>query len=119
MGVAKLNALVRSPHTARRKDEMCGSFTPKRASRNCSTEVWSKACELTQPPRLHGEITYIGTRGPGPNTRPSGVGCLRLPSGAGCVKYSAFRSASVSVVLPAGVLSGLSEGADGEGTWSK
>ncbi|MDT4846425.1 hypothetical protein FQZ97_804450 [compost metagenome] len=65
-GVAKLKALVRSPHTARRNGEMLGSFTPKRASMNRITEVWSKACEFTQPPRLQGEITYIGTRTPGP-----------------------------------------------------
>jgi hypothetical protein len=31
--------------------------------------VWSKACELTQPPLLQGEITYIGTRGPKPQGR--------------------------------------------------
>ncbi|MCY1551690.1 hypothetical protein D9M68_880360 [compost metagenome] len=65
-GLAKLKALVRSPHTVRRKAPMLGSFTPKRASMKRITDVWSKACELTQPPRLHGEITYIGTRGPGP-----------------------------------------------------
>ncbi|MNV33601.1 hypothetical protein D3C71_1249730 [compost metagenome] len=118
-GVAKLKALVRSPHTARRNGEMLGSFTPKRVSRKRSTEVWSKACELTQPPRLQGEITYSGTRGPGPNTRLSGFGCEVLPSGAGCVKYSGFRASAASVVLPAGVLSGLSEGAEGEGMWSK
>ncbi|MNK94636.1 hypothetical protein D3C87_1148440 [compost metagenome] len=57
---------MRSPHTARRNGEMFGSFTPKRASMKRITEVWSKACELTQPPRLQGEITYIGTRTPGP-----------------------------------------------------
>ena len=38
-------------------------------SRKRSTEVWSKASELTQPPRLHGETTIIGTRKP----RPIGV----------------------------------------------
>ena len=65
-GSAKLNALVRSPATARRQAEMLGSITPKRASMKRMHEVWSNTCELTQPPRLHGEITYIGTRGPMP-----------------------------------------------------
>ncbi|MNL13401.1 hypothetical protein D3C87_1343080 [compost metagenome] len=41
LGVAKLKALVRSPHTARRNGEMWGSLTPKRASMKRSTEVWS------------------------------------------------------------------------------
>ncbi|MNV49144.1 hypothetical protein D3C71_1410880 [compost metagenome] len=66
LGVAKLKAEVRSPSTARRHGLMLSSGTPKRASRKRSTEVWSKAWELTQPPRLHGDTTYIGTRGPGP-----------------------------------------------------
>jgi hypothetical protein len=79
LGVAKLKALVRSPLTARRNGEMFSSFTPKRASRKRSTEVWSNTCELTQPPRLQGEMTYIGTRGPGPYTRPS-VGTVLLPT---------------------------------------
>ncbi len=84
LGVAKLKALVRSPHTARRNGLMLSSFTPKRASTKRSTEVWSNTCELTQPPRLHGEITYIGTRMPGPYTLPSGVGwAVGMPGGAG------------------------------------
>ena len=62
---------------------MLGSFTPKRFSMKRITDVWSKACELTQPPRLHGETTYIGTRIPGPKTRPSGAGWLVVPGGAG------------------------------------
>ncbi|MNK91511.1 hypothetical protein D3C87_1116090 [compost metagenome] len=84
-GVLKLNAEVRSPQTARRNGLILGSCTPKRVSRKRSTEVWSNTCELTQPPRLHGEITNIGTRGPGPNTRPSRGGWLVLPSGGDCV----------------------------------
>ena len=59
-------ALVRSPHTSRRQGEMFGSTTPKRRSRKRITEVWSKTWELTNPPRLHGEMTNIGTRGPKP-----------------------------------------------------
>ena len=27
-------------------------------------DVWSNTCELTQPPRLQGETTVIGTRVP-------------------------------------------------------
>lgn len=62
----KSNALVRSPHTARRHGEMFGSSTPKRCSMKRITEVWSNTCELTQPPVLQGEITNIGTRGQSP-----------------------------------------------------
>ena len=87
-GLAKLKALVRSPHTARRKRPMLGSFTPKRCSMKRITEVWSKASEFTQPPRLQGEITYMGTRTPGPYTRPSGSGWLLVPGGLGWLKYS-------------------------------
>ncbi len=68
-GVAKSNTLVRSPVTARRHGLMFGSATPKRASSSRSTEVWSNTCESTQPPRVHGETTVIGTRTP----RPTGV----------------------------------------------
>ena len=70
-GSAKLNALVRSPLTARRQAEMFGSITPKRASMKRITEVWSNTCELTQPPRLQGEMMVIGTRGPMPYGRCS------------------------------------------------
>jgi hypothetical protein len=65
-GVLKSNADVRSPQTARRHGEMFGSATPNRASTKRMTEVWSKTWEFTQPPRLHGEMTIIGTRGPRP-----------------------------------------------------
>ena len=66
LGDLKLKAVVRSPHTARRHGEMFGSITPNRSSRKRITEVWSKTCELTQPPRLHGEMMNMGTRGPRP-----------------------------------------------------
>ena len=33
------------------------------------TEVWSNTCELTQPPLLHGDTTYIGTRADRPQGR--------------------------------------------------
>ncbi|MCW0448147.1 hypothetical protein NB706_000981 [Xanthomonas sacchari] len=49
---------------------MFGSITPKRCSRKRSTEVWSNTCEFTQPPRLHGDTTSIGTRGPSPTGTP-------------------------------------------------
>ena len=62
----KSNSEVRSPQTARRQGEMLGSATPKRCSMKRSTEVWSKTCELTQPPRDQGDSAYMGTRGPRP-----------------------------------------------------
>src|SRR6202000_842339 len=67
LGVAKLKHDIRSPTTARRHALMLGSITPKRFSMKRIVEVWSNTCELTQPPLLHGEMTYIGTRGPRPN----------------------------------------------------
>src|SRR5512139_1322017 len=69
LGRSKSKAEVRSPLTARCHGLMAGMVTPKRRSMNCATEVWSNTCELTQPPLLHGEITYIGTRGPRPQGR--------------------------------------------------
>ena len=65
-GLAKSKQDNRSPLTARRHGLISGSRTPKRASMKRMTEVWSKTCEFTQPPLVHGEMTYIGTRGPRP-----------------------------------------------------
>lgn len=65
-GVAKSKIDVRSPQTARRHGDMLGSATPKRRSTKRSTEVWSNTSELTQPPLVQGDSTYIGTRGPRP-----------------------------------------------------
>src|ERR1700759_4661913 len=65
-GVAKSNAEVRSPTTARRQGEMLGSCTPKRFSMKRITDVWSKSCELTNPPLLQGEMAMKGTRIPNP-----------------------------------------------------
>ena len=65
-GVLKSKALVRSPQTVRRQALMLGSWTPNLASRKRITEVWSKTSEHTQPPRLQGEMTNIGTRMPRP-----------------------------------------------------
>ena len=39
---------------------------PSRRSKNCPTEAGSNTCELTHPARLHGEMMYRGTLGPGP-----------------------------------------------------
>lgn len=64
--LAKSNALVRSPTTARRQAEMFGSCTPNRFSMKRITEVWSKTSEFTKPPVENGETTSIGTRGPRP-----------------------------------------------------
>src|SRR5579862_3720543 len=69
LGVAKSKAEVRSPLTARCHGLMAGTAIPNRFSRNCPSEVWSNTCELTHPPRLHGEMTYKGTRGPRPQGR--------------------------------------------------
>ncbi len=60
---------MRSPATARCQRLIVSILIPKRCSRNIPTEVWSNTCELTQPPLLHGEMTYIGTRGPMPHGR--------------------------------------------------
>jgi len=70
-GVLKSNAVVRSPTTARRHGVMFDSTRSgwrwaKRASRKRIIDVWSNSCELTQPPRLHGDTTIIGTRIPRP-----------------------------------------------------
>ncbi len=46
---------------------------PVHFSRNWSTEVWSETSEVTQPPRVHGEISSSGTRKP----RPTGAGAVR------------------------------------------
>ena len=70
LGVAKSKQVLRSPATARRQGLMLGSITPKRVSRKRTTEVWSATCELTQPPRLQGDTTYIGTRQPMPKGEP-------------------------------------------------
>ncbi len=40
-------------------------------SMNRRTEVWSKTSELTQPPRVHGDMTSMGTRKPSPIGTPS------------------------------------------------
>ncbi len=97
-GLRKLKAEVRSPNTARRHGLMFDSCTPKRCSRKRSTEVWSNTCELTQPPALHGDTTNIGTRGPAPYDRPSGLSGEESPVGFGTVKYS---YCVVTVELPA------------------
>jgi hypothetical protein len=69
LGCSKSNAEVRSPETARCQGLIVVILMPKRFSRNIPTEVWSNTWELTQPPLLQGETTYIGTRGPMPQGR--------------------------------------------------
>lgn len=62
--------------TLRRQALMLGhsAWVPRavvHVSMKRSTEVWSKTSELTQPPRVHGDITIIGTRKPSPIGTPS------------------------------------------------
>lgn len=84
VGAAKSNAEVRSPLTARCHGLMAGIVMSKRFSRNWPIEVWSITSDVTQPPRLHGETTYIGTRGPIAHGRTlplmSSVGSVYLPA---------------------------------------
>jgi hypothetical protein len=78
---------VRSPTAERRHAVRFGTGTPKRVSRKRSIEVWSKISELTQPPRLHGEITTIGTRKPspiGPATPPPSCAAPAAGEPFGC-----------------------------------
>jgi peptide/nickel transport system substrate-binding protein len=63
-------AEVRSPKVRRRQSVTLAAFTPVKRSRNCSTEVWSKASEATQPPTVQGDMTMQGTRKPPPTGRP-------------------------------------------------
>src|SRR6202035_1987928 len=91
---------VRSPTVCLRQAEMFGAFTPKRASRNRSIDVWSKVWESTHPPRLQGEITIVGTRNPSP------MGWRNPPS-----------SPTVGVAVT--VSSAVPGGGVGGGTWSK
>ena len=74
-GLPKSKALMRSPQTLRRQALMFGQIAglPSASvhfSRNWITEVWSETSEVTQPPRVHGEISSSGTRKP----RPTGSG---------------------------------------------
>src|ERR1700757_708435 len=62
----KLSALVRSPTVARRHALRLGTSAPKRVSRNRNMEVWSNKSEDTNPPRLNGEMSSVGTRKPSP-----------------------------------------------------
>ncbi len=93
-GRAKSKTPVRSPTTLRRQTLMFGqrAGVPSavvHVSMKRSTEVWSKTSELTQPPRVQGDMTSIGTRKPRPIGTPS--------------RYSP----------------GVPGGASGGGTWSK
>src|SRR5512139_1603832 len=81
--VSKSNALVRSPHTARRHALMFGSSTPVTFSRSLTTDVWSEISDVTWPPTVQGDTTVIGTRGPSPMGRLSYQSSLLPPSGRG------------------------------------
>src|SRR5450755_3463237 len=74
---AKLKAPVRSPVTPRRHFDRLGTSTPKRVSTNRSIDVWSNMSEHTNPPRVNGETTSIGTR------KPSPIGPAIPPAAAG------------------------------------
>ncbi|GHE67213.1 hypothetical protein GCM10018771_56290 [Streptomyces cellulosae] len=70
-GWAKSSALVRSPAIERRHSVMFGQVNglpmdAAQVSRNLTTEVWSNTSEATWPPRVQGETSSIGTRGPKP-----------------------------------------------------
>src|SRR4029077_851478 len=65
-GALKLSALLKSPTADRLQALRFGTSAPNRVSRNRSTEVWSNRSVATNPPRLNGEITSIGTRKPSP-----------------------------------------------------
>src|SRR5262249_40281097 len=76
-GAAKLSALVRSPHVARRHADRFGTSAPKRFSRKRRSDVWSKTSDDTKPPRLNGEMMSGGTGGRsriGPATPPASAG---------------------------------------------
>ncbi len=60
---------------------MFGSRTPVTRSISRSTDVWSKTCELVQPPRDQGETTHSGTRLPSPIGWPS-ANSPGVPAGA-------------------------------------
>ena len=96
----KLKAPVRSPTAARRHAVRFGTSAPNRRSISRSVEVWSKTSWETNPPRLNGETTSVGTRNP----RPIGPATAPASDGSGLtVRYSP--------AVPAGAVGG--------GTWSK
>jgi hypothetical protein len=95
---------------------MSGAATPKRRSISRMTEVWSYTCESTQPPRLHGEITYSGTRGPSPYGRPRSSAASYFSSpGAGWRWYSPSVLTEDAPAQPPST----GEGGAGGGMWSK
>src|SRR5690554_4495306 len=63
---------IRSPLISRRQELILDSkiflpvFFERNTSRNLIVEVMSHTCELTHPPRLHGDATIRGTRNPNP-----------------------------------------------------
>src|SRR6202049_2388898 len=59
-GLAKLNALVRSPVTDRRQALRLGASRAKSVSRNRKSKVWSNVSEHTKPPRERSEERRVG-----------------------------------------------------------
>src|SRR3954447_26858183 len=98
-GLVKLNAVVISPTVARRHADRFGTSAPKRVSRKRSSEVWSKTSDDTNPPRLNGEITNVGTRKP----RPMGPEIGGLPATVGSGTAAAV---TYSPGVPAGAVTG-------------
>jgi hypothetical protein len=88
-GALKFSALVRSPTADRLHALRFGTSAPKRVSRNRNTDVWSNRSDDTNPPRLKGEITSIGTRNPKPiGPEIGGVPADDGSGTAGAVTYS-------------------------------
>ena len=98
-GALKFSALVISPTAERRQALKLGTSAPNRVSKNRSTEVWSNRSDDTNPPRLNGEITSIGTRKPNPIGPDIAGFPATVGSGtAGAVTYSSS--------VPAGAVTG-------------
>src|SRR3546814_1973356 len=119
LGVLKSKADVRSPHTARCQGLILSTVMPKRCSRKRPIEVWSKASEHTQPPRLQGEITYMGTRGPRPHGRvvPLMVSSAFRYLRAGSEKYSpSSATVDLPIRLPSASYDGTAGGGDRKST---
>ncbi len=83
------------------------------------TDVWSNTCELTQPPRLQGETTSIGTRGPRPKARPYNPAGSSAVDALGPRRASWYSPSSSTVDRPPDSPSGWRAGGAGGGTWSK
>src|SRR5438132_11985313 len=97
---ARLRADVRSPTALRRHGDRFGTSTPKRVAMRRRNDVGSNVSEHTNPPRLKGEMTNVGTR------KPSPMG-PRIPS-------ASLGSVPIDRYSP-----GVPGGGTGGATWSK